>query len=81
VRLYPHKINGVVTISDICLRFIARACEILRLPTSLLAAYFLAGDKGATRKLGNAVANKKEVIVLNAALELDVFLEQAESLI
>ncbi|EMD85231.1 hypothetical protein COCC4DRAFT_153122 [Bipolaris maydis ATCC 48331] len=81
VRSYPHRVDGIVTISDVRLPFVARACEILGLPTSPSAAYILAGDKGATRELEDAAADKKEGFVLNAADELDTFLEQAGNMI
>lgn len=74
VRSYPHKIDGIVTISDVRLPFVARACEILGLSTSPSAAYFLAGDKGATRELESDAAQKKEGFVLNSADELDAIL-------
>ncbi|KAF5845505.1 hypothetical protein GGP41_003127 [Bipolaris sorokiniana] len=77
VRSYPHRVDGIVTISDVRLPFVARACEILGLPTSPSAAYILTGDKGATRELEDAAANKKEGFVLNAADKLNTFLEQA----
>jgi hypothetical protein len=70
-----------VTISDVHLPFIARACETLGLPTSLLAVYMFTGDKGATRELENAAANQKEGFLLNAANELKTFFEQAGSTI
>jgi hypothetical protein len=53
VRAYPHKIDGVLSISDVRLAPIAKACEILRLPTSPAAAYEIAGDKAKTRALEN----------------------------
>ncbi|KAJ8112843.1 hypothetical protein OPT61_g4884 [Boeremia exigua] len=81
VQFYPHKVDGIVTISDVRLPFVARACEILGLPISPSAAYFLAGDKGATRELENAAVNDKEGFILNAASELNPFLEQGESTI
>jgi hypothetical protein len=81
VRSYPHKVDGIVTISDIRLPFIAKACEILELSTSPSAAYFLAGDKGATRDLENDAAHKKEGFVLKTAAELDTVLEQERSCI
>ncbi|KAH7084356.1 hypothetical protein FB567DRAFT_80170 [Paraphoma chrysanthemicola] len=76
VKSYPHKVDGIVTISDVRLPFVARACEILGLPTSPSAAYFLAGDKGATRKLEDRAANEKDGIVLEAAADLETVLSQ-----
>ncbi|KAH7072066.1 hypothetical protein BKA63DRAFT_492714 [Paraphoma chrysanthemicola] len=70
VESYPHKVDGIVTISDVRLPFVARACEILGLPTSPSAAYFLAGDKGATRELEDRAADEKDGIVLEAAADL-----------
>lgn len=71
VKAYPHKVDGIVTISDVRLPLIARACEILGLPTSPSAAYLLAGDKGATRELENVAASTKEGFVLDEPAELD----------
>lgn len=39
VRGYKHPVDGLMTISDVRLPGVARACEILRLPTSPYAAY------------------------------------------
>ncbi|KAF9692436.1 hypothetical protein EKO04_009694 [Ascochyta lentis] len=76
VKAYPHKVDGIVTISDVRLPLIARACEILGLPTSLSAAYLLAGDKGATRELENVAAFTKEGFVVNEPAELEKILAE-----
>ena len=49
VRGYPHPVDGVMTISDVRLPGVAKACEILGLPTSPHDAYAIAGHKGRTR--------------------------------
>ncbi|PGH27482.1 hypothetical protein AJ80_00722 [Polytolypa hystricis UAMH7299] len=74
VRSYPHKVDGIVSISDVRLPRIARACEILGLPTSSSAAYALAGDKGATRELESAAAGGDEGFVLETPDQLDAAL-------
>ncbi|KAK5659570.1 hypothetical protein OQA88_772 [Cercophora sp. LCS_1] len=51
VRAYPHKVDGIVTISDVRLSHVAAACEILGLPTEPASAFRIAVDKGATRQL------------------------------
>ncbi|QDS72600.1 hypothetical protein FKW77_001470 [Venturia effusa] len=51
VHAYPHRIDGIVTISDFRLPAIAKACEILGLPTSPYEAYAIAKDKAKTRML------------------------------
>lgn len=51
IRAYPHPIDGIVTISDFRLPAIARACEILGLPTAPYEAYAIAKDKAKTRML------------------------------
>lgn len=79
VRTYPHKVDGIVTISDVRLPLVARACEILGLPTSPSEAYFIAGDKGATRRMENDIAQTREGFVVNTAAELDEVLANQES--
>lgn len=75
VRAYPHRVDGIVSISDVRLPLVARACEILGLPTSPAAAYRVAGDKGATRRLEDAAANGgEESFVLATADDLDAVL-------
>ncbi|KFA46095.1 hypothetical protein S40293_07766 [Stachybotrys chartarum IBT 40293] len=49
VRGYPDKVDGLVTISDVRLPSIAKACEMLGLPTEPYESYRMAGDKGTTR--------------------------------
>lgn len=49
VREYPLPVDGLVTISDVRLPSIAKASEMLGLPTSPYESYKLAGDKGVTR--------------------------------
>lgn len=51
VHAYPHPIDGIVTISDFRLPAIAKACEILGLPTAPYEAYAIAKDKAKTRML------------------------------
>ncbi|UPX19239.1 uncharacterized protein EKO05_0009508 [Ascochyta rabiei] len=81
VKAYPHKVDGIVTISDVRLPLIARACEILGLPTSSSAAYLLAGDKGATRELENVASLTQESFVVNEPAELEkILVEEGASL-
>ena len=51
VRSYPHPIDGVMTVSDSRLIGVAKACEILKLPTSPSTSYILAADKYKTRMM------------------------------
>ncbi|KAH7132587.1 hypothetical protein B0J11DRAFT_231173 [Dendryphion nanum] len=74
VRSYPHIIDGIVTISDVRLPAIARACRILGLPTEPAEAYDIAGDKGQTRLLERVGAN--ESFVISSASELGPYLKQ-----
>ncbi|KAK7414832.1 hypothetical protein QQX98_006347 [Neonectria punicea] len=76
VRGYPHKVDGIVSISDVRLPLVARACEILGLPTSTSAAYMLAGNKGASRELESAAAGEDQGFVLETAQDLDAVLTQ-----
>ncbi|KAJ4347640.1 hypothetical protein N0V95_005238 [Ascochyta clinopodiicola] len=76
VKAYPYKVDGIVTISDVRLPLIARACEILGLPSSPSAAYLLAGDKGATRELENVAVLTKEGFVVNEPAELEKILAE-----
>ncbi|KAF2867715.1 hypothetical protein BDV95DRAFT_173628 [Massariosphaeria phaeospora] len=78
VRAYLDKIDGVVTISDIRLPEIARACRMLGLPTESAEAYDIARDKGKTRML--EVVGKGESCVLSDASELDHYLERTQPL-
>ncbi|MBE3049802.1 ATP-grasp domain-containing protein [Candidatus Bathyarchaeota archaeon] len=71
VRAYPHKVDGIVTISDVRLAMVARACEILGLPTSSPVAYERAGDKGATRELESAATGGDEGFIIKTLGELD----------
>ncbi|CAO2658291.1 Nn.00g060140.m01.CDS01 [Neocucurbitaria sp. VM-36] len=81
VKSYPHKVDGIVTISDVRLPLVARACEILGIPTSPSEAYFLAGDKGATRQLENDAAQMKEGFVVDTAADLDNILAEQGNVI
>ncbi|KAF2793167.1 hypothetical protein K505DRAFT_338032 [Melanomma pulvis-pyrius CBS 109.77] len=74
VRSYPKEIDGIVTISDVRLASIARACRILGLPTESAEAYDIAGDKGRTRLLETVGAD--ESFVLPNAKALDAYLKQ-----
>jgi biotin carboxylase len=73
VHAYPHRINGIVTISDFRLPAIAKACEILGLPTSPYEAYDIAKDKAKTRMLepdaheAFPLANEEELRALLAS--------------
>ena len=51
VRTYPHGIDGIMTVSDSRLIGVAKACEILGLPTSPSQSYILAADKYKTRMM------------------------------
>lgn len=76
VKRYPEKIDGIVTISDVRLESVARACEILGLPTERSAAYRIAGDKGETRLLEEQDQEVKESFVLSKAADLEEYLSQ-----
>jgi biotin carboxylase len=67
VRAYPHRIDGLVTISDFRLPAIAKACEILGLPTSPHEAHVIAKDKAKTRMLE---PDAHEAFTLTSAEEL-----------
>jgi biotin carboxylase len=73
VRAYPHQIDGVVTISDFRLPAIAKACEILGLPTAPYEAYAIAKDKAKTRMLE---PDANESFTLSSAEELTVWLAE-----
>ncbi|KAK2741155.1 ATP-grasp superfamily protein [Colletotrichum kahawae] len=73
-RAYPHPVHGVVCISDVRLPLIARACEILGLPTSSSAAYARAGNKGVSREIEAAASGEEDGCVLQTAEELDAVL-------
>ncbi|KAL2268420.1 hypothetical protein VTJ83DRAFT_3266 [Remersonia thermophila] len=75
VRAYPHPVDGVVSISDVRLPAVARACQVLGLPTEDPAAYKLAGDKGLTRRLEEEEQGR-ESFVLERAEDLDKVLEE-----
>ncbi|KAF4850283.1 Fumipyrrole biosynthesis protein C [Colletotrichum siamense] len=76
VRAYPHPVHGIVCISDVRLPLVARACEILGLPTSGSAAYFRAGNKGVSREIEAAACGEKDGFVLQTAEELDPILAE-----
>ena len=76
VRAYPGKFDGMVTISDVRLPFIARACEILGLPTERPEAYDVAGDKGAARMLEEEGRGVTESFVLPDADGLEAVLSR-----
>ena len=67
VRTYHHPIDGLMTISDVRLPGVARACEILGLRTSPSTAYGNAGDKAKTRMLE---VDAGESLTLSSAAEL-----------
>ncbi|RYP71909.1 hypothetical protein DL771_004512 [Monosporascus sp. 5C6A] len=76
VKSYPRHVDGIVSISDARLPGVARACEILGLPTSPSAAYAIAGDKGATRLLEEP--NGRNQLVISSPVELGSVLEQSK---
>ncbi|KAI8294032.1 hypothetical protein K4K59_005366 [Colletotrichum sp. SAR11_240] len=76
VRAYPHPVHGIVCISDVRLPLVARACEILGLPTSSSAAYFRAGNKGVSRAIEAAACGEEDGFVLQTAEELDEILAE-----
>ncbi|TID07191.1 hypothetical protein CH35J_000775 [Colletotrichum higginsianum] len=76
VRAYPHPVHGVVCISDVRLPLVARACEILGLPTSSSAAYSRAGNKGASREMESAASGQEDGFVLHSAADLDAVLAE-----
>ncbi|KAL2147139.1 hypothetical protein VTI28DRAFT_569 [Corynascus sepedonium] len=76
VRAYPEKVDGVVCISDVRLEGVARACEILGLPTEESKAYKVAGDKGLTRKLEDGNERGGESFVLEDAQGLETVLRE-----
>ncbi|MCJ1250449.1 hypothetical protein MMC30_007677 [Trapelia coarctata] len=51
IRSYAQPIDGIMTVSDARVMGVAKACEILGLPTSPSAAYTLAADKYKTRMM------------------------------
>ncbi|KEY70485.1 hypothetical protein S7711_09986 [Stachybotrys chartarum IBT 7711] len=79
VQAYPERIDGIVTISDSRLLHVARACEVLGLPTEKSDAYEIACDKGATRRLVECENGKgEESFVLEEAGELEAELVERE---
>ncbi|OBR13253.1 ATP-grasp superfamily protein [Colletotrichum higginsianum IMI 349063] len=72
VQNYPHPVDGITTISDVRLAGVAKACEILGLPTSPSAAYSIAGDKAATRNLEPKDSN--DSFAVNSSADLDAVL-------
>jgi biotin carboxylase len=76
VRGYPHPVDGVMTISDVRLPGVAKACEILGLPTSPYDAYAIAGDKAKTRMLEFAT---DEVFILSSAEDLPEYLSNCQA--
>ncbi|CAI4210943.1 unnamed protein product [Parascedosporium putredinis] len=76
VRSYRLPIHGVVTISDVRLAAVARACQELDLPTESPEAYEIAADKGRTRLLETVGAG--ESFVLQKAGDLAGYLARRE---
>lgn len=72
VRSYPHPIDGLMTISDVRLPGVARACKILGLPTLPAEAYDIAGNKARSRMLE---PDANEAFALNNVGELDSYLQ------
>lgn len=80
VQAYPERIDGIVTISDSRLLHVARACEVLGLPTEKSDAYAIACDKGATRRLVESENGRGgESFVLEEAGELEAELAKREA--
>jgi hypothetical protein len=77
IRSYPYSIDGIVTISDVRLASVARACAILGLPTESAEAYNIAADKGRTRML--EALDPDESFVLPHANALGPYLAQRKS--
>ncbi|KAK2751176.1 hypothetical protein FQN57_000253 [Myotisia sp. PD_48] len=72
VRQYPHPIDGVMTISDVRLPGVAKACEMLGLPTSPYEAYAIAADKAKTKMLE---LYKDEFFTVSSVEDLQKFLD------
>lgn len=72
VRSYPYPIDGLMTISDVRLPGVARACKILGLPTLPAEAYDIAGNKARSRMLE---PDANEAFALNNVDELDSYLQ------
>ena len=72
IRGYRYPVDGLMTISDVRLPGVAKACEILGLPTSPSTAYQKAGDKAKTRMLED---DAHESVTLSSAAELSSLLE------
>ncbi|KAI9150233.1 putative peptide transporter ptr2 [Paramyrothecium foliicola] len=70
VKTYPQHVDGLVTISDVRLASVAKASEMLGLPTSPSESYTIAGDKGASRLLEPKAASDF-VAVVSGVHELD----------
>ncbi|KAK3346082.1 hypothetical protein B0T25DRAFT_571241 [Lasiosphaeria hispida] len=81
VRAYPERIDGIVTISDARLPHVAKACEVLGLPSEGAEAYKIAGDKGATRRLVESRNGQGESLVLAGAEELEAELQSRGDLL
>ncbi|PQE21967.1 ATP-grasp superfamily protein [Rutstroemia sp. NJR-2017a WRK4] len=75
IRGHPQEIVGIMTISDIRLPGIAKACEILGLPTSAYDAYAIAADKAKTRMLEEG---SDESFTLSSAEELQAYLSNRQ---
>ncbi|PLB52176.1 hypothetical protein P170DRAFT_453654 [Aspergillus steynii IBT 23096] len=71
---YPHTIDGVTTVTEFLLIPVARAAEILGLPTSPSAAFAKSVDKYETRQTQGSDA----CILLSGPEELDKFLSNAQ---
>ncbi|KAK1981816.1 hypothetical protein LZ30DRAFT_719064 [Colletotrichum cereale] len=76
VRAYPHPVNGIVCISDVRLPLIARACEILGLPTSSSDAYTRAGNKGLSREIESASSGQEDGFMLQSVQDLNAVLAE-----
>ena len=67
VQGYEYSVDGLMTISDVRLPGVAKACELLGLPTAPFTAFQNAGDKARTRMLER---DANESFTLSNAAEL-----------
>ncbi|KAH7323032.1 hypothetical protein B0I35DRAFT_476927 [Stachybotrys elegans] len=77
VKNHPHKVDGLVTISDGRLPGIAKASEILGLSTEPSDSYLKALDKGTTRMLERKVPGDFTTVVTSVS-ELDEIVAKHE---
>lgn len=72
VQGYKHPVDGLMTISDVRLPGVAKACELLGLATSPFTAFQNAGDKARTRMLER---DANESFTLSNAADLSSLFE------